>query len=167
MDRRGFIGRLLASTAGLIIAPEALLWRPDAKAVALPAVSAGALLTLQQITNEMHYAMLSRLNGLPLELRDGRKKGEAWLTRQIYIDMLPPLNMDRYGLDAKRHIEPAAEALANELRFRGARVCGEAPLPRGYDQACVVRGDGLALRSIMDYDFMMDQTLLRFDVLFG
>ena len=49
LDRRGFIGPLLASTAGLLIAPDALLWRPTPADMARPLVVPGALLTMEQI----------------------------------------------------------------------------------------------------------------------
>ena len=167
MDRRGFIGRLLASTAGLIIAPEALLWRPGVDSASLPLVYPGATLTLRQIVMEMHAAMMDRLDGLPLSHADGHRIGENGVTQQAHIDMLaPPREVDRYGLDVDRYIKPAADLLADHLRQKGARMCGEFPLPH-LGNAYSASGGGLCVRGITNYDAWSDNILLWFDVLFG
>ncbi len=174
MDRRGFLGTLLASVGVLAIDPSKFLWQPEATAVAV--IDPGAILTLERITHEMLVRIVNTLQvRVPF---DFQSEGKRLLGRAIYphpslilnqqysIGMAVPDTLDRFGLDSQRFIVPAANALST--RVRGLRACGALSIPTGM-ASCIASDpvSGLSLRGLFAPEFVSgfrgDQ--LRFDML--
>lgn len=69
---------------------------------------------------------------------------------------------------AKVFLEPCAEAIALSLNAaEGAIITADLPLPNGVYGAAGVEYQGVALRGFRSYDVVLDEWLLRFDVLAG
>jgi len=164
MNRRGFLGTLLASVGALTIDPATLLWQPPESTDGLPVLEAGAMVDLDAITKAMAEEV-ERLWQARV-VRPFSKLGQGDLTRQVYITMLPPDKVDRYGLDRQRYVLPAASAMADYLRHYRASQCGVLDHPPGAESV-VVRREGLSLRGVRYYDLYTDQRLLRFDIVYG
>lgn len=167
MERRGFLGMMLAGLGGLVLKPDfGLLWQPNETAVEV--VAPGAYIGLQQITMEMLRRIVNDLQ-VRVPHVDCAKIGHTTegfhtLNHQHYVDMFAPSEIDRYGLDVDRYIAPLAQALSR--RSAGLKGCGSLSLPVGVEAACLVKhSSGLALRGVKVYDIGMDSDRLRFDML--
>ena len=161
MDRRDFIGRLLASAVGLAIAPKDLLWRPESGVVGLPPVAPGAVLTLEQITYEMHRLVLDRIGPCELVQGDGSKLRQG--QHILGVDMTPPTDVGPEGC-LKQYLLPAASALASEIAFRGMRYFDGLPVPPGVWQVERTWSDGFSVRGLMYFDALEGESILRFSV---
>jgi hypothetical protein len=162
MNRRTFLGALVASLGTLAIDPATLLWRPPAVSEGLPVLQPDALVGLPRITREMSWE-IGRLwcGGVPSA---ASKIGEDVLRHQFMVTMEAPGDITEYGLDPERYVRPAAAVLAERLRDARARVCGMPILPPAYD--CVRVADqttGVVVRGIV----LEDALTLRFDVVCG
>jgi hypothetical protein len=176
--RRGFLGTLLASIAATTIDPSKLLWTPPADLV-LPPLHPHALVTLQHITTEM-LRQIEEICGVNYEQVHADKVRNAGLTDQFSIGLCCPTEVGIIGLE-ERIVTPAARALANELRHRKVRRCGELPLPGPEtgvleSQRVTSTRSGLSLRGLCWYDDRGARTsgpmlstgpMLRFDILTG
>lgn len=162
MNRRDFIGRLLASTAGLALAPEALLWRPEPGVLGLPPVVSGAPLTIEQMTRILHQQVLRQIPRSVL-LEDQRAIGVE-LPDLFGVDFPPPVDVGPAGCE-RELLEPAAAALAGYIKQKRLRRFGVLEVPRSVEQTHVVVGDGLSLRGLMAFDVWEGRMVLRFDVL--
>jgi len=173
VSRRGFLGTLLASIAGTAFAkaPGKLLWAP-AEDLALPAVSAQALLTLDMITMEA-ARRLANLVSLPVLKSDdgeGFSLGERGMSRQLSVDMTTPDEVFKDGLDPERYLDPAVYQLAQRIRHEKWRGYGELPLPMAIEHASRVTDPkgGVSVRGLMQYDlhrFDGPAYVLRLDVM--
>lgn len=168
MDRRSFIGTLMAGLGALALKPPpGLLWEPTTEAVEVAA--SGAFLTLNQITTEMLRQITEQLQVTVPFREEASLLGHSVypqpslvLNHQYNVGMVAPNEIDRYGLDVERYIRPAAMALSE--RVRGVKGCGRLELPRGAEQACVMthRESGLSIRGIRMFEGLPN---LRFDML--
>lgn len=162
MNRRAFFGRLLASTAGLLIAPEALLWRPTPADLALPLVASGALLTLEDITRMVAQQMSRALPAMAW-VPDYRKlPGEP----RFGVDMEAPTAVGREGL-SREYVDPLVYLLAREARFRKVTRFADLDLPSGELRACVARAGAVSVRGMTFWHIKDQQHVLRFDVAAG
>lgn len=178
MERRAFIGTLLAGVAGTIFADKTILWAPVPENVTAPVVASDALLTLDQITREA-LRQLVRQTNLPriLTVVPYGKLGEQHegiaLTQQYNVDFKPPDDVDLNGLDPERYITPVSMLLAERLnKLPKLKGSGLLELPQAYHSSLVVdNASGLAMRGIMgsffDEELGRWQPRLRFDVLVG
>jgi hypothetical protein len=167
MDRRRFVGTLLAALGATTIDPKALLWSPLPEATTV--VDSGAILTLNQITMQMLKEIV-RITGYsvpfePSAAKVGHSIRGAIANRQFNVGMIAPEQVDRYGLDYERYIKPLARAFA--VRLKNLKGCGELALPDIAVRSCVVRDheSGLALRGIQHYVLEDGLDQLRFDML--
>ena len=173
MNRRGFLGTMLALLGTTAIDPKSLLWTPDVRAVEI--LEPSALVTLDHITKAL-VEEIARLRGtvVPLDvnvLRVGDTCASGYtLTDHYSIDMATaPQQIDRYGLDYERYIKPIAQAL--HRRTSAMKACASLELPSTVDYASMVRHpkSGVAVRGIshVHYDPVTDDTrhILRFDML--
>lgn len=173
MNRRGFLGTMLACLGATAIDPKALLWSPTPEASAI--VVPDAILTLNQITMQMlrEIVNLTGSHGLPMLVEPSKigygVSGHV-LNHQYSVGMEIAPEIDRFGLDAARFIKPAATAMAQ--RIGRPKASGSLPLPNGVVRACVVRDpvSGLSLRGLQQYveDWQSDDGgyhKLRFDML--
>jgi hypothetical protein len=167
MNRRDFIGRLLASTVGLALAPEDLLWRPEPGVVGLPPVIPGAPLTLEHLTLMMHKAILERIGPGTLVPETARADAdmECW-PHLLGIDFVAPREVGPAGCE-RAYIVPAAAAMAEAIRSRGIRTFGELKLPSGIDRTHRVSRDGLSVRGLMAWDPYLGEVVTRFSVIGG
>lgn len=166
LDRRAFIGTLLASIAGTAISPASILWRPSPEAAAV--VDPKALLSLHQLTVEFARRLSQHVNG---QIVDGSLLGQTGLRDQFSIQMGFPAEVDRYGIDSDRYIKPAVDLMARKLQLSRATRFGQLPLlanllPDGC-QAALVTGNGVSVRGVRLYDPVDDIDTLRFDVVSG
>jgi hypothetical protein len=182
MKRRDFIGALMASVAGAAVVPDALLWRPALEPADLPLLASDALITLNQITRSAFRYLEHRLSEQGLTNRvfvDGTHIGHPGLTKQFNVMLDCPPEVTERGLDQKRYIEPAMDAIAERLIRMDARRFGALSVPIvGYLSGCSIRSErlGLALRGILAPRYITDDEIaywgdstmdLRFDVLAG
>ncbi len=176
MDRRRFLGTLLASVGVLAIDPSKFLWQPDATAVAV--IDPGAILTLERITREM---LVRIVNTLQVRVPSHAPRGGSKISHTIYphpalvlnqqynIGMCVPDSIDRFGLDPERYIIPAADALSR--RVQGVKGCGTLPHTDSATgiASCIATDpvSGLSLRGLFAPEYLGafrgDQ--LRFDML--
>ena len=167
MNRRGFLGALMASLVGTAIAPSEVLWMPSPEK-GLPIVAPHAFLTLQQITHEVGRLMAKRI-ALPVSMApDGLLLGSDGMTKLVHVLMPVPRELGVYGLDSDRYIKPVAEALTSRTQLEGWDRFGELPIRiGGCDVARWTRctGKGVSVRGVMSYDPGFDEYMLRFDVL--
>jgi len=166
MERRAFLGTLLASLGVLAIDPKQLLWQPSPSG---PMLLDGACVSMEHITNRLLFELSRFVSG---SVVSAQRIGDQGLVGQVHVGMEVPENVDRYGLDVERYIEPAAHALAFRLKHARARTFAAPPLPIAYDQQAswiVSREAGMALRGIrMNLGPGADwREALRFDVLYG
>lgn len=161
-NRRDFIGRLAASIVGLSLAPRALLWEPQA---AGPAVAAGALLTIDQITREMARRLARDIDGTLVA--DFHRMTHANGGTQTGIDMALPGDVDHYGLDPERYVAPAAAAMVRALWDARAHRFGVLDLPMRGARSAIAIENGIAVRGVIAYNPAWDRHLLRFDVLYA
>lgn len=174
MERRTFLGTLLAGLGAMVVKPSAgLLWQPSEAAIEI--VEPSAFITLNQITMEMLRRITNELQvTVPLRAELSSLIGHVIpdsslvLNHQYNVGMCAPEQIDRYGLDVERYIDPAAKALA--ARARGLKGCGALPLPSVPSmQACVMtcRSTGLSLRGLYQYSPLRAEwePNLRFDIL--
>lgn len=165
MDRRGFLGTLLASLAATTIDPASLLWRPPSVSEGLSALQPEALVSLQAITRQMHREILRHWQGR--DVVSGRLVGQDGLTRQLYVMAEMPSVVDQYGVDCERFVKPAALALAQRLQEARATRTGTLPLNLPGAQSAAVASADLSVRGICQWDMEYDKHLLRFDVVCG
>jgi len=166
IERRAFLGTLLASLGVLAIDPKQLLWQPSPSG---PIIVDGAYISMEQITDRLLFELSRLISG---SVVSAQRLGDQGLVGQVEVSMEVPERLDRYGLDVERYIEPAAHALAFRLKHARARTFAAPPLPVAYDQQAswiVSREAGMALRGIRmnlgpDADW---REALRFDVLYG
>lgn len=169
MDRRGFLGRLAAGFGAAVFAPSDLLWKPIHTDVL---VTPEAIVGFEQIVREFARRLDQRLALGPVPLLEGHLLGHEesglQLTDAHFVvfrrDDVPAV-VDRYGLDADRHLEPLVALLTNSLRQKPIKAFGKCLIPRCVDQA--VRVDlpsGLSVRGVRAYDVGEDWMPMRFDV---
>ncbi len=173
MDRRGFIGTLLAAIGVTAIDPKALLWRPSPEAIEI--IEPSAILTLNQMTFRMLKEIVNTLGvSVASDFAGDKKIGQrihgVELNHQYNVGMeMLPETVDRYGLDHERYIKPAAASLVK--RLNGVKGCGALPIPSGVIRGCVAHDprSGFALRGLMQYQMKYDYTeeipIFRFDML--
>jgi hypothetical protein len=160
MNRRGFLGRLLASTAGLLIAPEALLWQPS-PLPDLPLVVPGSLLDLKTITAQIAAGLAGELPACEsVKSWPGCESGVHWFG----LDMQAPGEVGPGGLSAQ-YIDPVVRLLSNEAKFRRLRRFGTLEIPPGVERAAIAEGHGVSVRGLMVYDIYRAAHVLRFDIL--
>lgn len=173
LDRRGFIGMLMAGTAGIVL-PSDLLWQPQLDA-ALPLLRPGAIVGLNAMVLELGKQLGDMVGGRLADL-DEQDRG---LEHQFHAELMMLDDVDHYGLDALRYIRPIAEQLAGLISRNKVTKFGRLDLPevRGLS-AC--RWDfsttGISVRGIAYRSVVVDDTLdsslsvrrgVRFDVLAG
>ena len=188
LDRRAFLGRLLAGLGGLTLTPTDWLWRPGPRdALTLPPVVPGSLLTLQQITMELAYRINEEMSSILAPIAEGQYTqtprlspyrigdhmmmpiGEPAIMLQhaFGVDMNPPREVRERGLDVARYVDPITDVLVRELKRRGVTALGGMSLPTGVEQAYQCQAGGAIVRGVMAFDMPSADYLLRFDVLGG
>ena len=174
MNRRHFLGTLLASLGVAAVAPSDLLWTP-APIEGLPLVAPDALIGLQAITDRVAHEIALHWSGqLHPVMPPESLIGQDGMTRQFNVSISAPPEVNHYGLDVERWIEPIGEQLSNALYRAGMTRCGRLPLPPAGVEAAVIAThpeSGVCVRGVQLYDpgfaFSTAQHLLRFDVICG
>lgn len=172
MNRRGFIGTLLASVAGLALDPKTLLWRPTVDA---PLAAPEALLTLNQITMALARE-LAPLVGTG-RLVTGHVIGHRGCEHQLSIHMRVPETMDTEGLPPMV-VKDVARTLLDQIRQHDVRRFGQLRIPDplawyGHGTVVASRKHGFAIRGLYQPVFFPPdvgsdpEPILRFDVLGG
>ena len=168
MDRRGFLGTLMAGLGALVIKPaDGLLWMPTPEAIEV--VEPSAILTLNQITMQVLRRVRDGLN-VEVPMIVGDKIGHAdrgvTLNQQWNIAARMPTELNKTGL-ALTHVEPIAELFIHKLKSRDIKGCGVLSHPHSVERCCVVRDprSGLSVRGIQQYDLEEGDYRLRFDML--
>jgi hypothetical protein len=170
LDRRSFLGTLMASIAGtaFVQSPASLLWQPSALPD-LPPVATGAILTLDRMTYAIVKAMGRMGASATFDPTPAAALGERGLIHQVGVDMEEyPELVGASGYDA-RDVDPIAAKLVEQMKHRQIRTMGELPLPYGVERACIIRSnkDGLCVRGLQEYDMAFQRNLLRFDFIGG
>ena len=171
MDRRGFLGRLLAGMGTVALAPALDLFHvPSVEA----ATASGIIVpTYQGAFSAMVTDALEMFSdGLPwpryLLERDGRI-GMGPISNQISIALDPFQTADAVdGVDFReRYLRPSMLALS--VQAREASAFGVMPLPVGIYEGAIATNQtrGVSIRGLRAYQIERDQDLLRFDVVFG
>lgn len=174
VERRTFIGTLMASVVGTAFEWRPLLWAP-APARDLPLIAPAALVTLEDITREALRRLVARVDS-PMTLMPVNHIGDVLRNGfQLHhwgVDLAAdlPSIVNQCGFDPDRYLEPAMANLAHQLRKIQPRGCGQLPLPAGCFavERLTDKASGLSLRGIFDYDWREDGEAvptLRFDVL--
>jgi hypothetical protein len=162
MNRRGFLGTLIAGAAGLLL-PKDALWLPEPGIIA-PALDPHAIIGLRHMTYEI-ARLLSQY--APGRVVHGGLIGEAGLIRQFTVDGRFPPTVDHTGIDQQRFLVPIAAALAKRVS-EGNATYGELPIVMHGAMRCErVSGQGVSVRGIEYYDIGFNENLIRFDVLCG
>jgi len=164
MDRRGFLGTLLASVGALTIDPATLLWQPPAVSDGHPLLKPDAMVGLAAMTQQIHREILTQWQGTVVQKR---RIGEDGLTRQFYVTAEMPTEVDHNGLDYERWVRPVGLLLARRLREINAKRTGVLPIDLHGAQVAVAMTPELSVRGICQYYVGFDQSLVRFDVVCG
>ena len=167
LSRRGFLGVLLASVGTLAIDPGKLLWTPAPAELGLPELVSAELLTLKQITGEICKGVGAQVQG---RLVDANLIGLGGMTNQFAVTMMPPGNIDPYGLNRERYVKPVIESLVSKLKLAKANAFGvmRHPVGAGAEFLTVTDPDtGVSVRAVLQYQIETDLDTLRFDVLCG
>lgn len=175
MNRRGFLGTLLATLGATAIDPNALLWapRPDA----IDVLDADALVTLTQITKAILHEITIRradtalLRVQPTLVGHVSERGHTF-NHQYHVSMAaPPSELDHHGLDHERYVKRIASALNH--RIGQIEACGTLEHPRGDTiiqcATAFNEASGLSLRGLACEGFHPDTSewtqWLRFDMI--
>jgi len=169
VNRRSFVGVLMASLGTLAIDPQALLWKPAEGIADLPLVMPDAHLTLLQITTEM-----ARRIGAEIQANyqpEIAKIGQYGMTHQRSVTMKLPAVVGAEGLE-ERLIRPACEAMIDTLKCSPIRAFGRLEMPTGCDEAVRVvhLPSGVAVRGLKTMAFVDNgcwDHILRCDVLYA
>ena len=162
MDRRGFLGRLLAGLSVASVAPAL-----DLTAFASP-VAAPVPLTATYtdwLERVAHDGLALFTDALPFDtyhLTSASQLGDGPLREQFCI-MLDPVHQDAddYERFKEQQLAPAMYQLAESAR--SASAFGRLPNPFGVSSATVTNAAGVSLRAVT----MRYESLLRFDVVCG
>lgn len=165
MNRRAFVGSLLATLGSLTFANNDLLWLPTQSAVEV--AKPEAILSLTHLTKAVVRGVSQHVSG---HLVDGSKIGELGLTQQSSVLMYLPEEIGPHGLDRDRYVTPTVEALADAVKKHRSNVFGEIqfPIAPGIQLARVTnRASGVSIRAVMQYQMETDSHALRLDILHG
>ena len=173
VSRRGFLGTLLGTVAGVALAdltPAQSLWFPAAPDLA--PVAPGALLTLSAITRELTRQLHAKIGDRLGPIAPIGKVGDAdanWpllLTDQFCLVMAHPSEVGPSGYPLSE-VEAMAELLAGEVKHRDLRHLGQLSIPHGVSQGCSHVYRNIAVRAIQGYDLEFDKQLVKFDIIGG
>jgi hypothetical protein len=171
LDRRRFLGTLMASIVGAVVAPKALLWSPSPE-LGLPPVAPQALLTLDAIVREAARLLAERIELPVIRADEGLRMGDGSMRQQLGIDLALPVSLSETGLDAERYLMPAVACFVGRIERERWRAFGELSVPmvgRASRMTSTrgVTGDGVSVRGVALYDDQTDLTYLRLDVIGG
>lgn len=194
MSRRSFLrAGLLAATVAATVDVEQLLWTPGEKTLFLPTVDEVAiydgLLTPDWITREALRILKNNLqvagrttreyaesydrrgsrrgDTVPIRRRSGLKP--VTLDQQYGYEFEVPTSADRKDPHRyiQRTVEPAMRHMAGKLDRARVDVFSDLELPRGVEQALVIRSEAVSVRSVSAYDITEQRMRMRLDVLGG
>jgi hypothetical protein len=170
MNRRGFLGTMLASVGALTIDPATLLWKPTPE---LAPVVPTSILTLEQMTRYVAERLSEGFHG---EHVSGHLIGQEGLTHQFTVHFPPPKTIGQEGL-APAYLDPSVLALDQKLRAIRPTRFGCLPWLMRDDLDChvvMLAASGLSVRGIRgvvpnfhDDNAPLFEELIRFDVLVG
>ncbi len=168
LNRRGFLGLLMAGTAGLML-PNDTLWMPSSE-MSLPPLKPEAIIGLEQMTKELVSRLAVKWDGylVPCEII-----GDGPLVHQYNVSFEnAPGMVDAFGVDADRYIEPIARAFLQKLDAKKLHSFGRLPIPAGDSfRGCTVQKDGIVVRGVQggyfDHEYGDWRNIVRFDVVAG
>lgn len=194
MSRRTFLRGALAATAiAATVDVEQLLWTPGEKTLFLPTLEEVAayngLLTADWISREAlrilkkNLDLTSRFNReyvAPYDRR-GSRRGDAVPIRRrgtvkpVILDQQydyefetpTPADHKNPGGYIQRTVEPAMQHMAWKLDRAGVDVFSDLELPKGMEQAIVLRTDNVSVRSVNAFDVTEQRMRMRLDLLGG